>query len=327
VASPYSINANLNFGSMCAGMAFTNPLQAYTQAYNNYLSANQTNYNNIVAGYNKLACTLQGALAPIAQGYTNLSNQVLGTIQGTEQSQLQSVQCTYTKQSGMAQQQAINSGLGNSTVLSSLNRGIAACEARAQTAVTNQYAQTVAGYEANLGLAGLNFQNQAAMEQAGLGTQALGFLAGIQIPPPCMSGYSQLYQGQLARLAGVNNGPGPTPTNPKGVATPARGNYSFCQYGSPYAGGTSGGNCGQQSGGSPLGAVNAASSAVACIGSGVLSGLKSWWNSAPSSITGPEGETMPYYPNAPTQTSYGGGGYGAMAYGGGGFGGCGCGYA
>lgn len=255
MASPYAINGALNFGSICASQAFTNPIQGYAQAYNNYLSANQTNYNNIVAGYNSLANTLYGATQNIQQGYTALSAQVLGTLQCSEKSQLQAVQCTYTKQNAMQQQQSINSGLGNSTVLASLQRGVAACEARAQTAVQNQYANTIAGYQSNLGLASLNYQNQAAMEQAGLGTQALGFLASVQIPPPCMAGYAQMYNAN--RAAGIK--PGATnqipPNMPRGVAVPARGNTPGACYG--YGGGGGGnlisGGCGSSSSGSNSG--------------------------------------------------------------------------
>jgi hypothetical protein len=164
-------------------------------AFNTYYQDAMTSYNNTISGYNKLAQQQSCAIAPITQGYTNLYNQVLGTICGIQQSQLQAVQCQFTKASGQTQQQLIGSGLGNSTVLQSAQRGNVAQEAQSQTQVQDQFAQLKAAYQSQLGLAGLNWQQQALAQQTALGVQQLKCM---MIPLPNPAGF----YNQFAAMTG-----------------------------------------------------------------------------------------------------------------------------
>lgn len=243
-SSPYAIGAtSLNFGGMGAGSCFmSNPAKAYSCAYNNYLSLNKQNYNNIVNGYNQLASAQFNQEQAITAGYTGLQNAVYGTIQNICKSQMQRVQCTYTKQMANSQQQAINAGLGNSTVLQSMQRGVTQCEAMAQTAVQNQFAALKAGYMSNLGLATLNYQNQANMQNAALGAQELNTLASIQIPPPCANSFAQMYNANRAFGLGMmgrhTTMPPPNMGGGLGAGTPPRsGLPCFSGYGGGGGGG------------------------------------------------------------------------------------------
>jgi hypothetical protein len=163
-----------------------------SQSYNDYMQLNQNSYCQILQGYNSLQSQQMAAQGQITQGYQNLQNQVLGGIQGVQASQLQAIQDVYAQQEGASQQQAINAGLGNSTVLASLQRGNTLCYAKARTAVCNAYAQTLAGYQSNLGLAGLNYQNQANQQAVALGAQQLGYMQDVTKLP---YSYSQSMAG------------------------------------------------------------------------------------------------------------------------------------
>ena len=184
MACNYQLPSNVNFGGGVSGSCLTNPLAGYTNAYNTYLNAAQSNWNNVMQGYSQLASGLQAGIAPISQGYQNLTKEVLCGIKGVQQSQLNAVQCQFTKASGATQQQLIGAGLGNSTVLGSAQRGNVAQEALASTQVQNQFAQLQAGYQSQLGLACLNWQQQALGMQQGLGNQQLQTMAGTSSRPP-----------------------------------------------------------------------------------------------------------------------------------------------
>lgn len=209
--SPYAVNAQMQFGGNI-GCMFSNPVSAYQNAYQTYINNANNFYNTITSGYKGLANTLNTTQQGITQGYNQLSQDVLGTIKGICQSQMQAVQCSFTKANAATQQQLINSGLGNSTVLQSAQRGNQMQEALAQTAVKNQFAQLYAGYQSNLGLAGLNYQNQAAQQQTALGQGELeNLLRYVNVMPPCANAYSQQYWANLARMQAApmpgNSGP------------------------------------------------------------------------------------------------------------------------
>jgi hypothetical protein len=201
----YNIGGNLTFGGG-GGNAFMglggtpsqslNALgQDYNSAYQSALNINRQNYGNILAGYQQLMAQQVPAEANITQGYTNLENQVLGTIKNIGASAGQQIQDLYAQQTGATQQQLINSGLGNSTVLASAQRGNTLDYAKAQVALQNQVAGLTAGYQSNLGLAGLNYQNQALMQNTGLGLQQLNFMNSVQAPYPNGAMYGGLAQG------------------------------------------------------------------------------------------------------------------------------------
>jgi hypothetical protein len=249
----------------------------YANAYNSALAMNQANYQNILGGYqqtaanqssaqdaigrgygdvyNSLVGGQQGALnsywnvnnnlqndtRATTAGYGNLSGSVLAGINGLGSAQAQAIADQYTNLSGQQAQGLISRGLGNTTVQNSIQRGIGLDEAKAQNDLANQIAATRAGYQTQIGLQGLNFQGQAAFQNAqqqtlaaqyqgqaalnaanqrniGLGFQAqaaanntnlanqqLQFMNSIQAPYPNAQTYSQLLsQYGAAQQAGLD---------------------------------------------------------------------------------------------------------------------------
>lgn len=189
----------LNYGSgAAAGSMFSGGINglasSYAGAYSDALNANQTNYNNILAGYQQLEGNQQNAQQNIQQGYGNLYNTVTSGIQGIDQSQINAVNAAYSQGIGNANQQLINSGLGNTTVQMSTDAGLQLQQQQALTNVANQFAQTQAGYQSNLGLAGLNYANQASQQNTALGAQQLQWENSVSAPYPNAQAYAQLAQ-------------------------------------------------------------------------------------------------------------------------------------
>jgi len=145
---------------------------------------------NIGAGYNQLGNQVQGYLGGmgsalnqqqqnqqgIQAGYGQLQGNVLGTIEGITRSQSQNIADVYAQQSGQLSQDMINRGLGNTTAQGSMQRGVNLDEQKAQIALANQQAQLTAGYQSQLGLAGLGYANQASQQN----TQQQNLLSGQQ---------------------------------------------------------------------------------------------------------------------------------------------------
>lgn len=165
-----------------------NPALTFQNVYNNALTANSNLYNNIQTGYSNLLNQQQGAYNALQGGYSDLQGQVMGTIAGVNASQLQAAKDLYTQQQGATQQHAISAGLGNSTVLASLSRGNTLDYAKATTAIENQFAQLRAGYQSQLGLAGLNAQQQGIAAQTALGAQGLAAQGQFAVPYPGIPG-------------------------------------------------------------------------------------------------------------------------------------------
>lgn len=112
----------------------------------------------------------------INQGFGQLGSNIQGTIAGITSSQQQAINDQYAQQSGQATQGLINSGLGNSTVMSSVQRGIGLDQAKASNNLANQMAGLSAGYQSQTGLA------------------QLGYLNSVSAPYPNAQMYGQLAQ-------------------------------------------------------------------------------------------------------------------------------------
>jgi hypothetical protein len=198
MTTPNIIGGALPFGSGGASMDFSGSpaglASSYAGAYNSALGMNAANYQNILQGYQQTQAAQTSAQDAIQGGYTGLYNNVLAGIQGVGQSQAQAITDAYTQQSGQAAQGLISRGLGNSTVANSVQRGISLDQSKAQTALANQIAQLYAGYQSNLGLAGLNYQNQAAMQNTALNSQQLGWMNSVNAGYPQAGMYAQLAQ-------------------------------------------------------------------------------------------------------------------------------------
>ncbi len=216
---------------------------AYTSAYNSALSQNQQAYGNILQGYQQTMGGQQQNQASIQQRYDNLGGQVMGTIAGVGQSQQQAIQDQYAQASGASSQNLINSGLGNSTVLSSVQRGNTLDEQKAQIALANQMAQLSAGYQAQLGSQSAGYANQSNMQNTALAGQQLGFMNSVSMQYPNAQSYQNLlaYQGAQGQMnawnaahpfqgvPGAGGGGGPFPPQAPGgqgpQATPQPGGF------------------------------------------------------------------------------------------------------
>lgn len=193
------IQGSLPFGSGGANFDFSgNPANLsanYATAYNDALAQNKANYENILSGFQQTAQNQSTAQQAIAGGYTGLYNNLVdagnriglgygalqsgvqGTINNIGASQQQAINDYYRQQQGQATQSLVDRGLGNTTVVNSVQRGIGLDQQKANVALANQMAQLSAGYQSNLGLAGLNYANQAALQAAGQGNLGLGYQA------------------------------------------------------------------------------------------------------------------------------------------------------
>lgn len=180
--SPYQISGALNFGSAPAA-------GDYQSAYANALKINQSNYSNILAGY---------------QG---LTGSVLGNIKDVGKAQDQAIQDTYAAQQGHATQGLISRGLGNTTIQNAVSRGMLSDREKARTGLASNMAQLYAGYQANLG------------------SQQLGFMNSVSAPYPNADSYNRLYEMQ-GRLGAQNRGLGMGVARPNvpgsGGSLPAR---------------------------------------------------------------------------------------------------------
>lgn len=156
--------------------------QAYPGSiYQSQVQNAQTDYSTVMNGY---ANTLNSQQA----NYGALQGQVAntlgmgGTPWGVAQPAAMSIADQYASQMGQSQQGLINSGLGNSTVLQSVQRGIGLDAAKAYSGLGAQLAQTYAGYQSQLGLAQLGAQNQTMAQESAY--QGAYHNAGYSLVPP-----------------------------------------------------------------------------------------------------------------------------------------------
>lgn len=164
------ISAGLNYAPSTPGNPYAGILagpmglaQQYGQSYNNALSANQQNYNNIIGGYQTVMGNVGNTLgAGGGWGVAAPAAQAIGDV--------------YAQQSGGALQNSINRGIGNTSAATAAQRGASLDASKAYAGLGAQLSSTYAGYEANIGQNELNFMN------------------GVQIPYPNGAEYSSLYQ-------------------------------------------------------------------------------------------------------------------------------------
>jgi hypothetical protein len=160
-----------------------------------------------------------GGQGPNYPGYAQILQSVLQGLQGVGQSQGQAIQDVYAQQQGNTNQQMQSSGLANSTVGTSLQRGNLLDEQKAQIALQNQLAQTAAGYSAQLGTEGLQsqqsyqqqqIQHQQQMQTMGYQEQLQQQLAQFQQP---FLGYQRQQAGMMGNqtLPGYSYNPSNSP--------------------------------------------------------------------------------------------------------------------
>jgi hypothetical protein len=177
----------------------------YSSVINNMTNA----YNKTVQGYQTTLAQQQQAQQGVMQGYNSLQANVLGGLEGSSKAASQAVADQYAQQSGQAALGLTSRGLGNTTVANSVQRGIGLDEAKAQTNVANTYANTAAGYQTQVGLAGLGYAGNALnanMNFAGQGLQYQGQgAAQIGQLAQGFAGYENQAAMQQAALAQQQN--------------------------------------------------------------------------------------------------------------------------
>jgi hypothetical protein len=198
-------------GSGAGAFSATTPggvAAAYQGAYNNALAMNQSNYNNILSGYQNLLSRNSTAQQAIQAGYSNLYNNVIGQVQGIGQAQAQQIDRQYQADLATGSQQLVDRGLGNTTIQESVNRGAAADRNLAQLQLQDTVASRTAGYMSSLGLAGLQQQQQGVNTSNDLALSQLGFQNSVQANYPNGGVYGNLAQNlaQQAALAKFRGG-------------------------------------------------------------------------------------------------------------------------
>lgn len=200
----WSIGGDLNFGSGsgASGLFGDDPGGAYGTAYQEALRLNQQNYSNILMGYQQTMNAQIAAQNRVTEGYAGLKSDVLSRISGTDAAERNRIADSYAQQIGTANQSLINRGLGNTTVQSAVTRGFTLDKAKADIEAQNRFAQTMAGYESSIGLAGLGYQGQAIGQNTNLANQQLQWMNSVQAPYPDARAYLAAEQAQGARRAG-----------------------------------------------------------------------------------------------------------------------------
>lgn len=168
----------------------------YQSEYAKSLAMNQANYNNILTGY-------QNLISQQSQGYQELYNSVLGTLNNAESGRKTEIGDMAKAELGQATQSAINRGLGNTTVQNALASGVEANKQRRLNSLTGEFAQMRSSYQQQLG------QNQLA-NLAALTRGQLDFMNSVQAQYPDAGMYGALAQkfGEAAAMRGRDGGGG-----------------------------------------------------------------------------------------------------------------------
>jgi hypothetical protein len=175
--------------------------------YQSYLNNANKIYGETLQGYQTALSGLQGQQAGINAGYNQLQANVLSGLEGSSASASQEVADRYTAMSGKATQDMISRGLGNTTIQSAVQRGIGLDESKAQTDVHNKFAHTAAGYQTQLGLAGLGYRGAALGQQLQLQGQQLGYMGSYSQQQNQLGlGFANAYNGSIGRGGGGGGG-------------------------------------------------------------------------------------------------------------------------
>ena len=209
--SGYQFQSALPFGNSSGAGAIgaRSPGQvagAYQGAYNNALAMNQSNYQNVIGGYQRLLSQQTTAQQAIQSGYRNLYNDVVTRVEGIGRARAEQINRSSAAQLAASSQQLIDRGLGNTTIQSSVNRGVEADRNLAQLQLSDQVAERTAGYMSNLGLAGLSAQERGLNDTNRIGLSQLGFMDSVQARYPDAGMYAQLAQGLGAANQGNRGG-------------------------------------------------------------------------------------------------------------------------
>lgn len=219
--------------------------QAYQQSYNNSLAMNQSQYNNIMAGYQQTLAQHTTAQQAIQAGYANLYNEVIAKVSGIGQARSNAINADSSRFLAKGSQQLIDRGLGNTTIQSSLNRGVESDRNARQLELSDSLAQMVGGYMSQIGQAGLQNQQRGLEDSTGLAKSQLDWMNSMTSKYPDAGLYAS-----LAQQAGQNAGQQGAPVGSYGGGSFAGApgpKVGYVPQGQPYYGG--GGGMGADIGG------------------------------------------------------------------------------
>ena len=178
------ISGQINFG----GGSIQNPLAAYQTA----LQTSRQQYQNVMAGYQNVMQAQQDRANQIAQGYGQLSKDVLGQIDLTEAPQRLALKEKYDQMRDQTIDDSTSRGLGNLSIRDSLLGGVERRRGLESDDLTAKLAKERANAIGEYGSMSLGYQGQALRDTTGIAQSQLGFMGGYQAPDPL--NYSTAYQ-------------------------------------------------------------------------------------------------------------------------------------
>jgi hypothetical protein len=189
------IGGNLSWGNANASaMSGKDLAGTYAKAYNEALTFNKQNYNNVLQGYQQVQQQMAQQSNAIRQQYVRLNRNVQKGLTGAENSAREEITDQYAALGGQQAQQLIDRGLGNTTVQSAVSRGLEKDEAKSRRALASDFAQLREGYRSQLGQARLGFMNNAMNAQAGMAQNQLSWMDSVTGQYPDAGMYAQLAQ-------------------------------------------------------------------------------------------------------------------------------------
>jgi hypothetical protein len=186
------------------GVALPGYSPTYQGAHNASRNAQQGQINSGVAMWNGLMAQQAAQIAASNARYSQLENRVVGGLRGANKSNLQDIADKYVKFNGQMQQDMIDSGLGNTSVLQNARRSLKSDATREFTASKNKFADTIAGYRSKLGSQAADAERAGILANSQLGAGAANWLSGISIGYPDPGAYAN----QSAYGAGGGGGGG-----------------------------------------------------------------------------------------------------------------------
>lgn len=166
-------NAFANYGQGTAGGGAPTTPQ-------DYYAKNQEQYQNIMNGFKTQQDEAQANAGATAAGYNKLTQDVMGQLQGTQRSAQQDLANQYAGNVAGIQQNALGRGLGNSTVVDSLNRGADQTYNQGNLAIQSQYGQLLAGALGQYGSQALGYGAHANEGIQQLRSNQLGYMGQYQ---------------------------------------------------------------------------------------------------------------------------------------------------
>lgn len=205
------IQGQLPFGRGGGGSIGGSPqaiASSYQSAYNNALSMNQANYNNVLQGYQSAVAAQTSAQAAIGAGYNDLYNQVLAKLQGQGDATAHRINDASAQFLAAQTQRNTDLGLGNSTITTSTARGVEADRQQRLQENDESVAKMMADYMSNLGTRRLEGARQGQQSITGLALNQLDFMNSVQAKYPDAGMYMQLAQQAAEANRGYGAGGG-----------------------------------------------------------------------------------------------------------------------